>query len=111
MTISFTFPESKGLEKVRTGISLDARGAKLTVVGMVPCRCHCHDLKVVIQYVVKGKGNEDRLRLDLVERMIRGSCPLRQQDAANAAKIMTTMLVNDHLNRYDKDKCKELTSG
>lgn len=108
---SFLFPESPGLERVRTGIILDSRGAKLTVVGQVPCRCRCHDLKVVIQYVVKGRGNEDRLRLDLVERMIRGSCPLRQQDAANAAKIMTTMLVNDHLNRYDKDKCKELTSG
>lgn len=109
--LSFTFPDSKGLERVRTGIALDSRGAKLTVVGQVPCRCHCHDLKVVIQYVVKGRGNEDRLRLDLVERMIRGQCPLRQADAANAAKIMTTLLVNDHLNRYDQDKCKENVSG
>ena len=102
--ISFTFPDSIGLEKVRTGIFLDSRGAKLTVVGLVPCHCRCHDVKVVIQYVMKGRGNEDRLRLGLVERMIRGSCPLRQRDAEDAAMIMTTLLVNDHLNRHNDCK-------
>jgi hypothetical protein len=109
--LSFTFPASPGLEKVRTGIVLDARGAKLTVVGLVPCRCRCHDQKVVIQYVMKGRGNEDRLKLGLVERMIRGSCPLREHDAAEAAKIMTTLLVNDHLNRSDTDTCEGVPSG
>lgn len=108
--ISFTFPGSVGLEKVRTGIFLDSRGAKLTVVGVVPCHCRgsqsspSHEIKVVIQYVMKGRGNEDRLRLGLVERMIRGSCPLRQQDAEEAAMIMTTLLVNDHLNRHNDCK-------
>lgn len=98
---SFTFPDSPGLDQVRTGIALDARGAKLTVVGQVPCRCHCHDIKVVIQYVMKGRGNEDPLRLGLVERMIRGSCPRRLADATSAAQQMTTLLVNDHLNKQD----------
>lgn len=107
--ISFTFPVSLGLERVRTGIFLDARGAKLTVVGLVPCHCRCHDVKVVIQYVMKGKGNEDPLRLGLVERMIRGSNPLRQQDAEDAALIMTTLLVNDHLNR--NNNCKGVVAN
>lgn len=109
-TLSFTFPSSPGLEKVRTGIRLDAAGAKLTIVGLVPCRCHCHDHKVVIQYVMKGRGNEDRLKLGLVERMIRGSCPLREQDAAEAAKILTTLFINERLNR-DSDTCEGVPSG
>jgi hypothetical protein len=100
-TVSYTFPDAPGLDGVRTGIFLDSRGAKLTVVGIVPCRCHCHDVKVVIQYVMKGRGNEDPLRLGLVERMIRGSCPRSQSDAAQAARLMTTLLVNDYLNRTD----------
>lgn len=100
--LSFLFPESSGLDRLRTSIFLDSRGAKLTTVGLVPCRCGCHDLKVVIQYVMKGRGNEDPLRLNLVERMIRGSCPLRHADAAEAALQMTTLLVNDHLNKHDK---------
>jgi hypothetical protein len=107
--LSFVFPNSTGFEKVRTGIALDARGAKLTIVGQVPCRCRCHELKVVIQYVMKGRGNEDLLRLNLVEQMIRGSCPRYLAAATSAALQMTTLLVNDHLNK--QDTCKGVTSG
>lgn len=102
--LSFTFPDSPGLDRLRTGITLDARGAKLTIVGMVPCRCGSHDIKTVIQYVMKGRGNEDPLRLTLVEQMIRGSCPRYLAVATDAARQMTTLLVNDHLNK--QDKCK-----
>lgn len=104
--LSFTFLTSPGLERLRTSILLDARGAKLTVVGQVPCRCGCHDLKVVIQYVMKGRGNEDPARLNLVERMIRGSCPLRHADAAQAAMAMTTLLINDKLSK--QDECRKV---
>lgn len=107
--LSFTFPTTPGLEKVRTGIVLDARGAKLTVVGLVPCRCACHDLKVVVQYVVKGRGNEDLHRLNLVERMIRGSCPQRYEDASDAALELTSILIDQHLER--QDRCKGAVSG
>jgi len=107
--LSFVFPNTPGLEKVRTGIVLDARGAKLTVVGMIPCRCSCHDVKVVVQYVVKGRGNEDSHRLSLVERMIRGSCPQRYNDAATAALELTNILINNHLDR--QDQCKGVVSG
>ena len=99
--LSFVFPTTPGLEKVRTAIFLDARGAKLTIVGMVPCTCGCHDVKVVVQYVMKGRGNEDPHRLGLVERMIRGSCPQRQQDAAGAAMELTSILVQSHLAKQD----------
>lgn len=109
--LSFTFPHTFGLDKVRTGIFLDARGAKLTCVGLVPCRCRCHDIKIVLQYVMKGKGNEDPQRLTLVERMIRGSNPLCRADAEDAAYHMTTLLVNDHLNRHNSDQCEGVTSG
>lgn len=98
--LSFTFPNTPGLDQVRTGIFLDARGAKLTTVGLVPCQCGCHDVKVVIQYVMKGRGNEDPLRLGLVERMIRGSCPKRQKDAAEAAMEMTSILIQSHLTKH-----------
>lgn len=109
--LSFTFPQTFGLDKVRTGIFLDARGAKLTVVGLIPCRCRCHDVKVVIQYVMKGKGNEDPQRLTLVERMIRGSNSLSRQDAEAAAYQMTALLVNDHLNRHSANLCEGVPSG
>jgi len=107
--LSFTFPMSPNLDRVRTGIVLDARGAKLTIVGQIPCRCRCHHIKVVIQYVMKGRGNEDPLRLNLVEQMIRGSCPRYLQTATAAAEQMTTLLVNDHLNK--QDTCKGVTDG
>lgn len=103
---SFLFPNTPGLDKVRTGIFLDARGAKLTVVGQVPCHCHCHDVKVVIQYVMKGRGNEDPHRLDLVERMLRGSCPRRQHDAAEAAMEMTSILIQSQLDR--SSECRKV---
>jgi len=107
--LSFVFPTTPELDRVRTGIVLDARGAKLTVVGMIPCRCTCHDLKVVVQYVVKGRGNEDPYRLSLVERMIRGSCPQRYEDAHAAALELTTILISAHLDRHDA--CKGAVSG
>jgi hypothetical protein len=104
--LSFLFPNTPGLEKVRTGIVLDARGAKLTVVGQVPCHCGGHDINVVVQYVMKGRGNEDPHRLNLVERMIRGSCPQRQQDAAGAAMELTSILVQSHLAK--QDSCRKV---
>lgn len=107
--LSFTFPSSPGLDKVRTGITLDGQGAKLTIVGLVPCRCACHTQKVVIQYVVKGRGNEDPHRLDLAERMIRGSCPKRYEDAWSAAEDLTVILVNQYMERHDH--CKGVVSG
>lgn len=97
--LSYLFPNIPELSRVRTGIVLDSRGAKLTVVGQVPCLCGGHDVKVVIQYVMKGRGNEDPHRLGLVERMIRGSCPQRQHDAAEAAMEMTSILIRSHLDR------------
>ncbi len=100
--LSFTFPNTPGLEKLRTGILLDARGAKLTIVGLAPCHCRGHETKLVIQYVMKGKGNEDPRRLSLVERMIRGSCPKRQHDAAEAAMELTSILVQAHQERHSE---------
>lgn len=99
--VSYLFPDSPGLDRLRTGIKLDSRGAKLTIVGTITCRCSCHDIKLVIQYVMKGRGNEDPTRLGLVEQMIRGSCPSYRETAQNAALQMTTLLINDHLNRQD----------
>lgn len=99
--LSFLFPDSPSLNRVRTGVLLDGRGAKITVVGQVLCICGCHDVKLVVQYVMKGRGNEDPHRLNLVERMIRGSCPQRQADAAEAAMELSSILIQAHLEKHD----------
>lgn len=100
--VSFVFPDSEGLDKLRTSVTLDARGAKLTVVGLAPT-C-CGPCKVVVQSVMKGRGNEDPARLSLVERMIRGSVPDRYQDAWAAALELTAILRDEYVSR--NHKCK-----
>lgn len=95
--LNFEFPETQGLELIRTSVILDAHGAKVSVMGKTSCPCACHSVPVMIRFVVKGKGNEDPTRLDWVERMIRGSNPKSKVDAGIAALEMTTFLVDRHM--------------
>lgn len=105
--VAFVFPNMEGLDKLRTSVLLDARGAKLTIVG-IASSC-CGPTKVVVQSVMKGRGNEDPARLSLVERMIRGSVPNRYQDAWAAAVELTTLLTSEYMSR--NHKCKGAVNG
>lgn len=98
---SFEFPQTQGLELVRTTVDLDSHGAKVSIVGKSSCVCSCHTVPLVIRFIVKGRGNEDPSRLDWVERMIRGSCPKRKADASLAALEMTTLMVDQYILSTD----------
>lgn len=109
MKLSFTFPNNPHLDKVRTSLVLDTHGAKLTVAGSVACSCACNPHTVAIQCIVKGRGNEDVSRLALVERMIRASVPKLRKDGWSAAEDMTTLLVDQHMDRHPA--CKGVVNG
>ena len=95
--ISYEFPQTPELALIRTSVDLDSHGAKVSIVGKSSCACSCHVVPVVLRFVVKGKGNEDPVRLGWVERMIRGSNPKCKSDASLAALEMTSLMVSAYL--------------
>lgn len=99
--ISFEFPRTPELELIRTSVDLDSSGAKVSIIGKSSCSCACHSLPIVLRFVVKGKGNEDPVRLDWVERMIRGSNSKGKADASAAALEMTSLMVSAYLKSND----------
>ena len=101
MTLIFEFPGTEGLEKIRTTLVLDSHGAKLSIAGKSSCACSCHEVPLALRFIVKGKGNEDPIRLDWVERMIRGSTTKGQADSRLAALEMTTLMVQAYLDTFD----------